>query len=69
MISVQILARRWRSLVEEFTGGDPGITQSLTTLYQQEGPEAASRGLVVEPEATAMWDFMGKALSALEQPE
>jgi hypothetical protein len=25
--------------------------------------------MVVEPEASAMWDFMGKALSALEQPE
>lgn len=67
--SVQALARRWRSLIEEFTGGDPGITQSLNTLYQQEGPEAASRGMVVEPEATAMWEFMGKAISALEQSE
>jgi MerR family transcriptional regulator, thiopeptide resistance regulator len=67
--SVQILARRWKSLIEEFTGGDAGITQSLTTMYQQEGPEVASQDRVVEPEASAMWDFMGKALSALEQPE
>jgi MerR family transcriptional regulator, thiopeptide resistance regulator len=67
--SAQILARRWKSLIEEFTGGDAGITQSLNTLYQQEGLEAASQGRVVEPEASAMWDFMGKALSALEQPE
>lgn len=67
--SVQILARHWKSLIEEFTGGDPGITQSLSTLYQQEGPEAASQGMVVEPEASAMRDFMAKALSALEQPE
>ncbi|MGV0028295.1 MerR family transcriptional regulator [Phormidesmis priestleyi] len=67
--SVQALARRWLSLIAEFTGGDPGITRSLNTLYQQEGSEAASRGMVVEPEATAMWEFMGKALSALEQSE
>jgi MerR family transcriptional regulator, thiopeptide resistance regulator len=67
--SVQILAQRWQSLIAEFTGGDPGITQSLNTMYQQEGLEAASQGMVVEPEASAMWDFMGKALSALEQPE
>ena len=33
---VQELARRWKSLVEEFTGGDPGITQSLNNLYENE---------------------------------
>ena len=26
---VQELARRWRALIEEFKGGDPGIRQSL----------------------------------------
>ncbi len=44
--SVQALARRWRSLIEEFTGGDPSIQQSLKTMYQQEGAEAASRGAI-----------------------
>jgi MerR family transcriptional regulator, thiopeptide resistance regulator len=31
--SVQALARRWRSLIQEFTGGDPGIEQSLSRIY------------------------------------
>jgi MerR family transcriptional regulator, thiopeptide resistance regulator len=32
----QELARRWFALVSEFTGGDPGIFQSLKTMYQNE---------------------------------
>jgi DNA-binding transcriptional MerR regulator len=33
---VQALARRWKELVQEFTGGDPGITKSLGRMYQEE---------------------------------
>ena len=33
---VQELARRWKGLVEEFTGGNEGIRQSLGNLYQNE---------------------------------
>ena len=45
---VRALAERWRDLTERtiagFTGGDPGITESLGRMYQEEGPEEASRG-------------------------
>ncbi|MDT5294560.1 MAG: hypothetical protein QOJ76_1440, partial [Acidobacteriota bacterium] len=27
------LAARWEGLIEEFTGGDPGIRENLTRLY------------------------------------
>jgi hypothetical protein len=63
--SAQILARNWLDLIQEFTGGDAGIEQSLQTMYQQEEPEAASRDTVVEPEATAMWEYMGRAIANL----
>ncbi|HVR97334.1 MAG TPA: MerR family transcriptional regulator [Thermoanaerobaculia bacterium] len=33
---VQELARRWMGLIQEFTGGNPGIHQSLSRMYQQE---------------------------------
>ncbi len=33
---VQALARRWMELIEMFTGGDPGIRQSLGNMRQQE---------------------------------
>jgi DNA-binding transcriptional MerR regulator len=40
------LVERWQALVEQFTGGDPGIRASLQRMYDTEGPEKASRGAV-----------------------
>ncbi len=34
--TVQALAKRWMELVREFTGGDPGITQSVQRVWQEE---------------------------------
>ena len=42
---VQALVKRWNELVLEFTGGDPGITQSLTNLYRGEPQFAAQQQL------------------------
>lgn len=56
--SVQGLARRWRSLIAEFTGGDPGIQQSLNRMYQQEGADLASRGAI----DTALAAYMSRAM-------
>ena len=55
---VQALAQRWRSLIAEFTGGNPGIEQSLNTMYQQEGAESASQGMV----DSALMEYMGRAM-------
>lgn len=55
---VQELARRWRGLIEAFTGGNPGIRDSLNEMYNHEGPEKASGGAV----DTAVFEFMGKAM-------
>ena len=60
--SVQTLARRWRELIEQFTGGDPGIEQSLNRMYQQERPEVASRGAV----DSDLFEYMGKAIAQLK---
>ena len=40
------LVERWTALIEQFTGGDPGIRASLQTMYDAEGAERASRGAV-----------------------
>jgi MerR family transcriptional regulator, thiopeptide resistance regulator len=40
------LVERWNGLIEQFTGGDPGIRASLQKLYEAEGPERASHGAV-----------------------
>lgn len=55
------LARRWRNLIRQFTGGDEAIGRSLATMYEQEGPRAASRGMV-DPELMA---YVAEALSDL----
>jgi DNA-binding transcriptional MerR regulator len=61
--SAQVLARRWMELIRQFTGGDPGIEQSLNRMYQQEGPEVASRGAV----DSAISEYMGKAIALLKE--
>ncbi|WP_404791274.1 MerR family transcriptional regulator [Altericista sp. CCNU0014] len=61
--AVKALARRSLELIQEFTGGDPGIEQSLNRMYQQEKPEIASRGAI---DATVM-EYMSRARAALEQ--
>jgi hypothetical protein len=42
---VQALVKRWNALVREFTGGDPGITQSLKNFYKGEPQFAAQQSL------------------------
>ncbi|HJX26667.1 MAG TPA: MerR family transcriptional regulator [Thermoanaerobaculia bacterium] len=49
--TVQALARRWRELIEAFTGGDPGIAESLRKMYQQEPSVREQAG--VDPEIFA----------------
>jgi MerR family transcriptional regulator, thiopeptide resistance regulator len=57
--TVQALARRWRELLSEFTGGDPGIQRSLNRMYEQE-PSARER-TGIDP---AIREFIGKAMAA-----
>jgi DNA-binding transcriptional MerR regulator len=55
------LALRWRGLIEQFTGGDPGIRESLHRMYREEGVERASQGMV-DPK---LMEYMGEALDRL----
>jgi MerR family transcriptional regulator, thiopeptide resistance regulator len=48
----QALAARWQALIAQFTGGDAGIHASLNRMYETEGPERASRGML-SPELMA----------------
>ena len=54
---VQALARRWQALINEFTGGDPGIAQSLGNVY---GSEQKVAGMDTGPIAK-MAEYLGKA--------
>jgi DNA-binding transcriptional MerR regulator len=59
------LARRWQGLIEQFTGGDDGIRQSLAAMYGEEGPEATSRGMV----GGELMQYVGEALAALKESD
>jgi DNA-binding transcriptional MerR regulator len=52
------LAKRWMELVNEFTGGDPGIAQSLSNLYRNESGFAAKQSL-----DSGIFGYVRKALS------
>jgi DNA-binding transcriptional MerR regulator len=62
---VQALARRWKELIAEFTGGDPGIAKSLGRMYQE---EPRVHGMDTGP-MRAMGEYIGKALQAGTRPE
>ena len=40
---VQSLARRWRALVREFTGGDAGIQRSMNTMFRENADEMRAK--------------------------
>jgi DNA-binding transcriptional MerR regulator len=57
----QALARRWSALIEAFTGGDPGIAESLSNLYkdQTNWPDNARK-----PFSDQSMEFIHKAQAA-----
>jgi MerR family transcriptional regulator, thiopeptide resistance regulator len=55
---MQEIATRWRELIDLFTGGDEGILGSLKTMFEEEGPERASRGAI----DSELQDYVGQAL-------
>ncbi len=57
---VQALAARWRELIEAFTGGDPGIEQSLRNLYadQANWPSTFNK-----PCSSEVGIFIGQAMA------
>jgi hypothetical protein len=59
---VQSLAARWRELVEMFTGGDPGIRETVGRLWRERGPETASaHGMDFD---RGLFEYVGRAHAA-----
>ena len=63
--TMQQLAKRWMSLIQAFTGGNPEIEKSLNTMYQQEGVNTASQGAV----APETFEYMSQAIAVLKETE
>jgi MerR family transcriptional regulator, thiopeptide resistance regulator len=62
---VQHLAKQWKSLINEFTGGNPEMAKSLNKMYQEEGVEVASRGAI----DTQLSKYIGQAMAALNSQD
>jgi DNA-binding transcriptional MerR regulator len=59
----QALAKRWMELVHAFTGGDPGIAQSVKRLWQEQGDAlVAQHGMQYDPRP--LHEYIGKAIAA-----
>jgi DNA-binding transcriptional MerR regulator len=58
--TVQALARRWNALIQEFTGGSPGIAQSVGRMWRE---EPAVAGMATGPMRELM-EYMGRAREA-----
>lgn len=58
---VLLLARQWSDLIAEFTGGDPGIGESLGKVWQGEPGLRENTGIDAE-----MFEYIGKAMAALK---
>jgi len=61
---VRELAVRAKALIREFTGGDRGISKSLSNVYRAEGGEnvMARHGMPLEP---GVWELLQAAMAAL----
>jgi DNA-binding transcriptional MerR regulator len=57
---VQELARRWMGLINEFTGGDPGIAKSLRNMYSNENTIHGMDLQAMRP----MFEYIQKAMAA-----
>ncbi len=60
---VHALAKRWRALIEAFTGGDAGIERSLDRMYASE-PKAREHAGIDE----ALMQYVQKAWAVLDEP-
>jgi len=60
---VKELARRWKELVEGFTGGDPEVTQGLGKLWADRAnwPDHAKQQAQPLRITREMWEFIAKA--------
>ncbi len=60
--SVQQLAREWRDLVQQFSGGDADIERRVQSGWQQNPAQAEAMGL-----STALFEYVGRAMQALDR--
>jgi len=58
------IAKRWKELVEEFTGGDPKLAQAVKTMYENEG--ATLQQQFTQTPTPEMFVYLQKAFAAMK---
>ena len=58
---VKSIARRWRELVQEFTGGNAGVAESLSAMYRKNMDSPAGHMGIDR----ALSEYIGRAMTAL----
>jgi len=62
---VQELAKRWLGLINEFTGGNAGVAQSLKNLWKDQGAQIVQQhGL--DPKMAEISEYIGKAIALVK---
>jgi MerR family transcriptional regulator, thiopeptide resistance regulator len=62
---VLALAKRWQGLVNEFTGGDPGIERSVGRLWNERGDNLVERH-GAEYDLRGLTEYIGQAIAAVK---
>jgi DNA-binding transcriptional MerR regulator len=59
---VQALARRWKDLLAQSTGGDPGIQQAMKRLWEEQGDNLAAQ-YGSKYDSRPIWGYINKAFA------
>jgi len=62
---VLALARRWTGLINEFTGGDPGIERSVGRLWKEEGDHLVAK-YGSEYDSRDVYEYIGQAIAVVK---
>jgi MerR family transcriptional regulator, thiopeptide resistance regulator len=65
---VLALAKRWMGLVNEFTGGDPGIERSAKRLWTEKGDDLITKH-GPEYDFRGAYEYIGRAMEALKSKD
>jgi DNA-binding transcriptional MerR regulator len=60
---VQALVRRWQDLLNQSTGGDPGIKQGMKRLWEEQGDQLAAQ-FGSQYDSRPIWGYIDRAIAA-----
>ena len=59
------LARRWMALINEFTGGNPGVAESLGRLWKEQGDQIVAQH-AMKNDPRELMEYISRAIETLK---